>query len=252
MNVLRLSLSLTFLPLLLVGCTTPARRPAAYTPGQSLAFLGLHDAQGQPVRTAAVDSDAIEADLRARAPEVRWVDKAALDQPLRQALAAGWTPPDLWISGTLDTNATTRIEWAWHQARRPDHTIFYQVSYPSGLTTTNAVDSLIEGFSLRPPPPPPKTEPKEEPAADDPTAGPRVLGVKDGVVRARSADLKPGRYYARGPQEVFENPITGEKTVISHGAVLGLVEFETVSGRTASGRLLEGEAPEGARLEPVE
>ena len=50
-----------------------------------------------------------------------------------------------------------------------------------------------------------------------------MLGVKDGAVRARSAGLKPGRYYARGPQEVFENPISGEKTVSSRGAVLGLV-----------------------------
>ena len=49
MNVLRLSLSLTLLPLLLAGCASAGRRPAAYTPGQSLAFLGLHDAQGQAV-----------------------------------------------------------------------------------------------------------------------------------------------------------------------------------------------------------
>jgi hypothetical protein len=227
------------------GCAT-TRRPVTYAEGTPLAFVGLFSPDGTPAALNGVDGPALERRLRERAPEVRWVEADRLDRPLRQALARPAEWPEAWIVGTLANAPVPGVDWAWHSARRPGEPVIFLATYPAGFTLEAATDSLVEAFGLRPPPPPPV--PREEvPAAEDAT--PRVAQAGAEGVRAVPPVPAAGRYYVRGDPEWFENPITGERVPLSNGAVLGWVEF---SAPGQPGRLVEGEAPVGARLEAAD
>jgi hypothetical protein len=204
--------------------------------------------------------------VRARAPGLSWVGAAALDRPLRAALAQPWPPADMWISGVLHpapTGTPARIVWSLTSALRPHRPLLFDATYPAGLTLDAAVDSVVTEFALRAPPPdaPPAPKPAREkrekpakpanPAKAAPVVdGPVLASVQDGRVTATG--VKPGRHFVRGAPQTFENPLTGETTVLSKGSVRGLVEIEAVEDGTATGRLVEGEAAAGDRLEPAE
>jgi hypothetical protein len=255
LNFARLALGLA----LLSGCATP-RRPHPPASGERIAFLGVFAPDGTPVPLAGADAAAVDAAVRARTPGVSWVDAAALDRPLRAALAQPWPPADIWISGVLHPSPTgtpARMVWSQTTALRPHRPLVFDATYPAGLTLDAAVNSMVDGFALRAPPPEvepapkPAREKKIKPAKAAPVVdGPVLASVQDGRVTA--AGVKPGRYFVRGAPQTFENPLTGETTVLSKGSVRGLVEIEAVEGDTATGRLVEGEAAAGDRLEPAE
>lgn len=243
---------------LLSGCATP-RRPHPPAPGERTAFLGVFTPDGTPASVAGADAAAVDAAVRARAPGVTWVDAAALDRPLRAALAQPWPPADIWISGVLEPVAAgepARIVWSLTSALRPHRPLLFDAAYPAGLTVDAAVDSMVTEFALRAPAPAPRPAGGQRaktarPAEAAPApGGPVVVAVKDGSVTATG--VKPGRHFVRGAPQTFENPLTGEVTVLSKGAVRGLVEIGAVGDGTATGRLVEGEAAAGDRLEPAE
>jgi hypothetical protein len=233
---------------LVAGCATTSRQ-ASPQAGQRIAFLGITAAPGQQVPEALRDSAAIEGQLRQACPSMTWVGDAALNLPLREVLKGPWPPVDAWISGTCETGQILRVIWSWTEASRVDRPMVIDATYPSPTNAETFARSVAESFGLVQPPAAANSVPlDEQPHGADPS----VISVQDKTVKVSGKGLKKGRYFIRGQPEFVENPITGEKSQVSAGAVRGLLEIDTVENGTATGRLLDGQGAPGDRLEKAE
>jgi hypothetical protein len=144
------------------------------------------------------------------------------------------------------------VVWKWTEARRADHPVIFEATYDSPPSAETAAGSVAEIFGLIQPMPIENIAKKTDKKSGQAGAEPTLVSIHEKAVKISGQGLKRGRYYIRGQPEFIENPISGEKTQVSAGAVRGLVEIETVENGNAAGRLLEGEGSAGDRLESAE